>query len=74
MFLKKVEAGAADEYRELAGRVVPDAGWVLLTANFTVGFANTPSELTLWIESPAIDGQLPNLLVDDMTVKILSAD
>jgi endo-1,4-beta-xylanase len=73
LFLKKVETGVADEYFELAGRAVPDAGWVLLTANFTLGFANTPSELTLWVESPPIDGQLPNVLVDDMTVKILSA-
>ena len=74
MILKKAEAGVADEYRELAGRVAPNADWVLLTANFTLGFATTPSELTLYVESPAIDGQLPNLLVDDMTVKILSAD
>ncbi len=74
LFLKKVEAGVADEYFELAGRAVPDAGWTLLTANFTLGFATAPSELTLWVESPPIDGQLPNLLVDDMTVEILSAD
>jgi hypothetical protein len=45
-----------------------------VTANFTLGFETTPTELTLWVESPPIDGQLPNLLVDDMTVKILSAD
>jgi GH35 family endo-1,4-beta-xylanase len=74
MILKKVEAGVADEYRELAGRVAPDADWVLLTANFTLGFATAPSELTLYVESPAIDAQLPNLLVDDLTVRVLNAN
>jgi endo-1,4-beta-xylanase len=74
VILKKVEPGAADEYWNLASRAVPNADWTLLTANFTLGFATTPSELTLYFESPAVDAQFPNLLVDDVTVKILHSN
>lgn len=74
VILKKIEPGVADEYWNLDTRAVPDGAWTLLSANFTLGFATTPSELTLYFESPAVDAQFPNLLVDDVTVKILNAD
>jgi hypothetical protein len=74
VILKKVEPGVADQYENLVSRVVPNSDWILLTANFTLGFATTPSELTLFFESPAVDAQFPNLLVDDVTIKVLTAD
>lgn len=74
VILKKVEPGVADQYENLVSRVVPNSDWIMLTANFTLGFATTPSELTLFFESPAVDAQFPNLLVDDVTIKVLTAD
>jgi GH35 family endo-1,4-beta-xylanase len=74
VILKKVEPGVADEYWNLDSRAVSNGDWTLLTANFTLGFATAPSELTLYFESPAVNATFPNLLVDDVTVKILKAD
>jgi GH35 family endo-1,4-beta-xylanase len=73
MTLKKVEDGTTDEYLTLASGTADSSGWTLLSGNVTMGWQTPPTELVLYFESPAVSGgTYANLLVDDVTIQVLS--
>lgn len=71
--LKKVEPGVADEYVRVAWGAATASGWTLLSGNLTFGWQTAPTELVLYFESPDLGGgTFANVLVDDVTLQVLS--
>ena len=72
---KKTEPGTDDEYRGVAMRTASSGQWTQLSANFAAGWEAAPTELVLYFESPDLrGGQFANILVDDVSVRVLSSD